>query len=101
LVYEGLKYADLYIRHFENFLVNAFFSSKFLAEYLPPHNISLLQTMDQGVTENAEVYCLRQTFREMLREMENCNMSVKEYWMSYNININNIDGVWAEVTSTV
>jgi hypothetical protein len=38
----------------------------------------------------------------MIREIGNCNMSVKEYWMSYNTLkcINNIDAAWEQVTST-
>jgi hypothetical protein len=34
--------------------------------------------------------------------MDNCNMSVKEYWMSYNIlkGVKNIDPVWEVVIST-
>jgi hypothetical protein len=36
--------------------------------------------------ENFKAYYLRQTFMEMLWEMEMnyCNMSVKEYWIYYN-----------------
>jgi hypothetical protein len=38
----------------------------------------------------------------MIQAMENCNISVKEYWMSYNIlkAINNIRAAWEEVIST-
>jgi hypothetical protein len=58
--------------------------------------------MDQGIIANFKVLYLQQNFREMLQEMDNCNMSVKEYWMSCNIlkDINNIDAAWEEVTST-
>jgi hypothetical protein len=38
----------------------------------------------------------------MIQAMENYNMSVKEYWMSYKIlkAINNIHAAWQEVIST-
>jgi hypothetical protein len=40
--------------------------------------------MDQGAIANFKAYYLWQTFREMLWEMDNCNMFVKEYWMPCN-----------------
>jgi hypothetical protein len=45
---------------------------------------------------------LQQIFREVLREMNNCSMSVNEYWMFYNIlkGVKNIDPFWEMVTST-
>jgi hypothetical protein len=41
--------------------------------------------MDQGAIANFKAYYLWQTVREMIWEMANCSMSVKEYCMSYNI----------------
>jgi len=56
--------------------------------------------MDQGVIAAFKVYSLRQSFQEMIRQMENSGVSLKEYWKNYNVvkAIDNLKMTWVEAT---
>ncbi|XP_063588835.1 tigger transposable element-derived protein 1-like [Penaeus indicus] len=69
--------------------------------YLPLNTTSLIQPMDQGVIATFKKY-LRHTFRQALKVTDETDMTLSEFWKSYNIYnaIININASWWEVTTT-
>ncbi|XP_045137247.1 tigger transposable element-derived protein 1-like [Portunus trituberculatus] len=70
--------------------------------YLPPNTTSIIQPMDQGVIVTFKKYYLRCTFRQALKATDKTDMTLSEFWKSYNIYnaIKNINTTWREVTTT-
>ncbi|XP_072263547.1 tigger transposable element-derived protein 1-like [Pyxicephalus adspersus] len=70
--------------------------------FLPPNAASLLQPMDQGVIASFKAYYLWRTFSEAVYATQNDEMTLREFWKSYNIYdaIKNIADAWAEVKET-
>ncbi|XP_045116125.1 tigger transposable element-derived protein 1-like [Portunus trituberculatus] len=70
--------------------------------YLPPNTTSIIQPMDQGVIATFKKYYLRRTFRQALKATDENDMTLSEFWKSYNIYnaIKNINTSWWEITTT-
>ncbi|XP_066471494.1 tigger transposable element-derived protein 1-like isoform X2 [Tiliqua scincoides] len=68
--------------------------------FLPPNTASLLQPMDQGVIANFKAYYVRTTFAQALAAIDNENITLHDFWQSYNIYqaILNISKAWEEVS---
>jgi len=60
-------------------------SSRLRYFFLTPTTTSLLQPMDQEVIAAFWVYCLHQSFEEVIGQMDTSGVSLKEYWKDYNI----------------
>jgi len=70
--------------------------------YLPPNTTALLQPMDQGVIASFKAYYLRRTIAMALGATEKKDVTLKEFWKSYNIRdaVKNIADSWEEVKQT-
>lgn len=70
--------------------------------FLPPNITSLIQPMDQGVIASFKAYYLRRTFSQAVRATQKDEMTLRDFWKSYNIYdaINNIADAWDEVKET-
>nr|XP_006132847.1 tigger transposable element-derived protein 1-like isoform X1 [Pelodiscus sinensis]XP_006132848.1 tigger transposable element-derived protein 1-like isoform X2 [Pelodiscus sinensis]XP_006132849.1 tigger transposable element-derived protein 1-like isoform X3 [Pelodiscus sinensis] len=70
--------------------------------FLPPNTTSLIQPMDQGVIASFKAYYLRRTFSQAVRATQKDEMTLRDFWKSYNIYdaINNIADAWDEVKET-
>lgn len=68
--------------------------------FLPPNTTSLIQPMDQGVIVNFKAYYVRTTFAQALAAIDNQNITLHDFWQSYNIYqaILNISKAWEEVS---
>ncbi|XP_051790420.1 tigger transposable element-derived protein 1 isoform X1 [Erpetoichthys calabaricus] len=69
--------------------------------FLPPSTTSLVQPMEQGLTENFKAYYLRTTFAQAVAAIDrNPNLSVREFWQSYSLyhGILNIAKAWQELS---
>jgi septum formation inhibitor-activating ATPase MinD len=53
--------------------------------FLAPNTTSVLQAMDQGVTNTFKAYQCHQTLQETIQQMDTSEVSLKEYWKDYNI----------------
>lgn len=68
--------------------------------YLPKNTTSILQPMDQGAIATFKAYYLRTTFSKAVAATENDEVTLRDFWRSYNILdcINNIESAWKGVT---
>lgn len=69
-------------------------------EYLPKNTTALIQPMDQGAISTFKAYYLRRTFKKLIDETDgHRNVSIKEFWKSYNIKdaVDNIGKAWDEM----
>ncbi|KAK4309429.1 hypothetical protein Pmani_018926 [Petrolisthes manimaculis] len=70
--------------------------------YMPPNTSSIIQPMNQGVIATFKKYYLRRIFSQALKATDNSEMTLREFWKSYNIYsaIKNINASWQEVTES-
>nr|XP_020665086.1 tigger transposable element-derived protein 1 [Pogona vitticeps]XP_020665087.1 tigger transposable element-derived protein 1 [Pogona vitticeps] len=68
--------------------------------YLPKNTTAILQPMDQGVIAKFKAYYLCKTFSKAVAATENDEITLHDFWKSYNILhcIKNIESAWEEVT---
>lgn len=68
--------------------------------FLPPNTASLVQPMDQGAIANFKAYYLRTTFAQALLAIDSGNVTLHDFWRSYNIHqaILNISKAWEDVS---
>jgi hypothetical protein len=53
--------------------------------FIPPNMTFLIQPMDKGVTGTSKEHLLKKTCDTLGKNMDNKNMSVKEFWKSSSI----------------
>ncbi|XP_059580411.1 tigger transposable element-derived protein 1-like [Alligator mississippiensis] len=68
--------------------------------YLPKNTTAILQPMDQGAIATFKVYYLRTTFSKAVAATESDEVTLCDFWKSYNILhcIKNIESAWEGVT---
>ncbi|XP_066958301.1 tigger transposable element-derived protein 1-like [Macrobrachium rosenbergii] len=68
--------------------------------YLPPNTTSLIQAMDQGIIANFKKCCTCRMYRQALKEINDANVTLHNFWKCYNIYncVKNIDTAWREVS---
>lgn len=68
--------------------------------YLPKNTTAILQPMEQGAITTFKAHYLRTTFSKALTATENDEVTLRDFWKSYNILncITNIELAWKEVT---
>lgn len=69
--------------------------------FLPPNTTSLIQPCDQGIIATFKAYYTRRTIKDMIHATDEQEISVREYWKSYNIKkgLDNIAAAWGEVSA--
>ncbi|XP_059583646.1 tigger transposable element-derived protein 1-like [Alligator mississippiensis] len=68
--------------------------------YLPKNTTAILQPMDQGAIAVFKAYYLRATFSKAVAATESDEVTLRDFWKSYNILhcIKNIESAWEGVT---